>query len=68
MESIAQLTDRLKQTTTELMDTREQNIKLSRERMDLMDKIDNLEKEVKRLSNVIKKLAKDEREKSALEV
>lgn len=56
LESIADLTNRLKQSTTDLMDEREKSLNLANERTELLDKIESLEKEVKRLTAMVKKL------------
>lgn len=62
LESISDLTMRLKQMTIDLMDEREKCVSLSNERSELLGKIESLEKEVKRLSAVVKKLTtKDEK-------
>lgn len=62
LESISELTDRLKATTTELMEEKERNLKLTTERTELMDKIENLEREVKKLQRQISKLSKNDKD------
>lgn len=57
LESITDLTDRLKQSTTELLEERERTLKLSNERTELLDKVNSLEKEVKRLVKLVNKLS-----------
>ena len=60
--SISELTDRLKSTTSELMEERERNLKLTTERTELLGKIENLEKEVKKLQRQVAKLSKNEKD------
>ena len=59
--SISELTERLKAVTTDLMDEREKNLKLTMERTELLGKIDNLEKEVRKLQRQVAKLTKNEK-------
>ena len=65
LESISELTDRLKATTTALMEEKERNLKLTTERTELLDKIENLEREVKKLQRQISKLSKNEKDTDA---
>ena len=57
LESITDLTDRLKQSTTELLEERERTLNLSNERTEILDKVNSLEKEVKRLVKLVNKLS-----------
>lgn len=62
--SISELTDRLKATTTDLMEEREKNLKLTTERTELLGKIENLEKEVRKLQRQVAKLTRNEKDDS----